>query len=74
MPLKPPLPPTPFVPMSMFVVHPCVWEGGNPAVNVSGTGHSLVATVTYTPGGGGGVRGPKKKFVYLNSTSDFGPL
>ena len=36
------------------------------------TGHGLVTTVTYTEGGGGSEA--KKKFVYLRSTSNLGPL
>ena len=45
-------------------------EGGSGG---GGLGHGLVATVAYT-GGGGGAQRPKKKVVYLKSTSDFGPL
>ena len=43
-----------------------VWGG-------MGSGHGLVATMTYTQGRGGRGRG-QKKIVHLKSTFNFGPL
>ena len=50
-------------------LHPSVSQPNPPPPPL---GHGLEATVTYT--GGGGVKGQKKKFVYLNLTSNFGTL